>query len=168
MVFVKKRNIMKKILYSITLLFTAMAVITACSTTRNASTTSSLGRGKITGTWVVNTITYDGISENSVQNLFDQGTPDVFQGSTWALTNSGKGVYVLNNGTSQSIFWGLNNTGAEPEFTFKKINEGEKAKNVDAGYKLVVGSADGDNLTLKAPVQYNGSTAYIVFNMTKK
>lgn len=158
---------MKKILYSITLLFTAMAVITACSTTKSA-TTSSLGRGKITGTWTVNSINYDGIPQNSVQTLFDQGAPDVFQGSTWTLTNSGKGIYVLNNGTTQSIFWGLNNTGTEPEFTFKKLSEGEKPKNVDAGYKLLVGSADGDNLTLKAPVQYNGSTAYIVFNMTKK
>ena len=158
---------MKKILYSITLLFTAMAVMTACSTTKSATTTS-LGRGKVTGTWTVNSITYDGIAEGAVQSLFDQGTPGVFQGSTWTLTNSGKGMYVLNNGTIQSIFWGLNNTSDTPEFTFKKLNEGDKAKNVEAGYKLLVSNADGENLTLKAPVQYSGSTGYIVFNMVKK
>jgi hypothetical protein len=158
---------MKKILYSITLLVTAMTVITACSTTKNATTTS-VGRGKITGTWTVNSISYDGIVENAVQSVFDQGPASVFEGSTWTLTNSGKGIYSLTNGTVQSIFWALNNTGTTPEFSFKKLNEGEKPKNVDAGYKLQVSTADGDNLTLKAPVQYGGSTGYIVFNMVKK
>jgi len=158
---------MKKILYSIALLFTAMTLITACSTTKNA-TTSSLGRGKITGTWTVNSITYEGIVENAVQSVFDQGPASVFQGSTWTLTNSGKGIYALTNGTTQSIFWSMSNTGGTPEFAFKKLNEGEKAKNVESGYRLLVENADGNNLTLKAPVQYSGGTGYIVYNMVKK
>lgn len=158
---------MKKILYSIMLLFAATAVMTSCSTTKNA-TTASISRGKVTGTWTVNSITYDGIVENAVQSLFDQGPPNVFQGSTWTLTNSGKGIYVLNNGTTQSIFWGLNNNGGVSEFSFKKLNEGDKAKSVESGYKLLVGTADGNNLVLRAPVQYMGNTGYIVFNMAKK
>ena len=159
---------MKKIIYSIALLFTAMVVITACSTTRNATTDNTIGRGKVTGTWTVNSITYEGIVESAVQSVFDQGPASVFQGSTWTLTNSGKGIYALTNGTVQSIFWALNSTAGTPEFTFKKLEEGEKPKNVDAGYKLQVASADGDNLVLKAPVQYGGGTGYIVYNMVKK
>ena len=158
---------MKKIAYSIVLLFTAMAVITACSTTRNAAN-NPLGRGKITGTWTVNSIAYEGIVENAVQSVFDQGPANVFQGSTWTLTNSGKGTYALTNGTVQSIFWAMNNDGGTPEFSFKKLNDGDKAKNVEAGYKMLVTNADGDNLTLKAPVSYSGGTGYIVYNMVKK
>lgn len=159
---------MRKIIYSIALLFTAAVMITACSSTRNATTDNTIGRGKITGTWTVNSITYEGIVESAVQSVFDQGPASVFQGSTWTLTNSGKGIYALTNGTVQSIFWGLNSNAGTPEFTFKKLEEGEKAKNVDTGYKLQVASADGDNLVLKAPVQYGGGTGYIVYNMVKK
>ncbi|NEU09086.1 hypothetical protein GZH53_12240 [Flavihumibacter sp. R14] len=161
---------MKKILYSIALLFTVTTLITACSTTKNASTASNaeVGRGKITGTWTVNSITYEGIVENAVQSVFDQGPASLFQGSTWTLTNSGKGIYALTNGTTQSIFWSMTNTGGTPEFAFKKINEGEKPKEVASGYRLLVENADGDNLTLKAPVQYGGGSGYIVYHMTKK
>ena len=159
---------MKKIIYSIALLFTAMVVVTACSSTRNATTTDAIGRGKVTGTWTVNSITYEGIVESAVQSVFDQGPASVFQGSTWTLTNSGKGIYALTNGTVQSIFWSMNSNAGTPEFTFKKLEEGEKPKNVDTGYKLQIASADGDNLVLKAPVQYGGGTGYIVYNMVKK
>ncbi|MBC7744275.1 MAG: hypothetical protein H7096_04170 [Flavobacterium sp.] len=159
---------MKKIIYSIALLFVAMAVITACSTTRKTSDTNKLGRGKITGTWLVNSITYEGIPENAVQSVFDQGPASVFQGSTWTLTNSGKGIYALTNGTVQSIFWSMSDNAGTPEFSFKKLMDNEKPKAVESGYKLMVGNADGENLVLKAPVEYNGGTGYIVYNMTKK
>ena len=158
---------MKKIFYSVMLLFTAMTVITACSTTRNAST-SPLGRGKITGTWTVNSITYEGIEENAVRSVFDQGPASVFQGSTWTLTNSGKGIYALTNGTTQSIFWAITNNAGTSEFSFKKIDEGTKAKNTESGYRLLISTADGNSLSLKAPVTYSGGTGYIVYNMAKK
>ena len=158
---------MKKIVYSIALLFTAMSVFTACSTTRTA-TTDSLGRGKVTGTWTVNSINYEGIMENAVQSVFDQGPASVFQGSTWVLTNSGKGMYTLTNGTVQPIFWSMNSTAGTSEFSFKKLNDGEKPSTVVTGYKMMVTNADGDNLVLKAPVQYGGGTGYIVYNMVKQ
>ncbi len=159
---------MKKFIYSIAVLFTTIVVFTACSASRRVAETNDIGRGKVTGTWMVNSITYEGIVENAVQSVFDQGPASVFQGSTWTLTNSGKGIYALTNGTTQSIFWSLNQSAGSPEFTFKKIDDGERAKNVDAGYKLMLATADGDNLILKAPVQYSGGTGYIVYNMVKK
>ena len=158
---------MKKILYSIMVLITATVVMSSCSTTKNA-TTASLGRSKVTGTWTVNSISYDGIVENAVQSLFDQGPANVFQGSTWILTNSGKGNYSLTNGTVQPIFWAMNNNAGNSEFSFKKLNDGDKAKKVDSGYRMFVSSSDKNTLTLKAPVKYSGTTGYIVFNMVKK
>ena len=159
---------MKKIAYSLVLLFTAFAVITACSTSKNVSATNNLSRGKVTGTWTVNSITYEGIPENAVQSVFDQGPPTVFQGSTWTLTNSGKGIYALTNGTVQSIFWSLKTNAGSPEFSFKKLNDKEKAKNIESGYTMMVSNADGNNLTFKAPVQYANGNGYIVYNLAKK
>lgn len=158
---------MKKLIYSIAFLFTAMVVITACSSTKVANTTS-FSRGKISGNWMLNNITYEGIVENAVQSVFDQGPASDFQGSTWQLTNSGKGTYTLANGAVQPIYWSYVNDSMTPTFQFKKLNEGIKAKNTEQGYKLVVFAADGTNLTLKAPVQYEGRTGYIVYSFAKQ
>ncbi|MEO8793926.1 MAG: hypothetical protein ABI390_00595 [Daejeonella sp.] len=158
---------MKRLVYSIAVLFAAMTVITACSSTKMAAT-DSFSRGKISGNWMLNSITYDGIVENAVQTVFDQGPASDFQGSTWRLTNSGKGTYSLSNGAVQPIFWSYNENGGTPTFQFKKLNDGDKAKNVDVGYKLVVASADGANLTLKAPINYDGKTGYVVYSFAKQ
>ena len=155
---------MKKLVLSAVALFTALIVITGCSASKNATTTS-VGRGKITGTWTVTSVTYDGLLSNSVQSVFDQAPPKAFEGSTWVLTNSGNGAYTLTNGQSQTIFWSIYDNNI---FQFKKIYEGDKAKNVDAGYRLEIANADGSNLTLKTPVQYGGKTGYVVYQLAKK
>jgi hypothetical protein len=160
---------MKKIL-RITLLFAALAfVISACSTPQGTvASTPTAPRGKFTGTWTVTGITYDGLVEGAVQNVFDQSAPSTFRGSTWQLTNSGNGIYTLPNGTSQTIFWSVNNGDGNGQiFQFKKIYQGDKAKNVTAGYQLYVVSNDGNYMTLKSPVALGSKTAYIVYEFSK-
>ncbi|WP_026897362.1 lipocalin family protein [Daejeonella oryzae] len=158
---------MKKIVYSIAILFTAFTVLTSCSSTKVAES-NTFSRGKISGTWTLNSINYEGIVENAVQTVFDQGPVAEFQGSTWQLSNNGQGSYSLANGSVQPIYWSYINDGMTPTFQFKKLADGVKAKDVAAGYKMVVASADGSNLTLKAPVQYDGKTGYIVYSFAKK
>ena len=51
--------------------------------------------------------------------------PAAFVGSTWQLTNSGNGIYTLADGTSQTIYWSLNDNNQT--FQFKKIFEGDKS-----------------------------------------
>ena len=144
-------------------------VICSCSTPKNAATSSpSASRGKFTGTWTITAISYDGLVENAVQNVFDQAPPSAFRGSTWQLTNSGNGIYTLNNGASQTIFWSVNNTDPNGQmFQFKKIYQGDKAKNVTAGYQLYVVSNDGSHMILKSPVAVGNSTAYIIYDFNK-
>ena len=159
---------MKKI-FQLTLLMAVVAfVFASCSSQKGTVANANVSRGKFTGTWTITNISYDGLVENAVQSVFDQAPPSAFRGSTWNLTNSGNGLYTLSNGTSQTIFWSVNNTDPNAQiFQFKKIFEGDKAKNVTAGYQLYVVGNDGNNMTLKSPVSVGTGTAYIMYTFSK-
>jgi hypothetical protein len=162
---------MKRILQS-TLLFAVIAlVLSACSGSKNmASSTgaaSNVSRGRVTGTWTVSNVSYEGLVQSAVSNVFDQAPPAAFVGSTWKLTNSGNGIYTLTNGQSQTIFWSLYNDPSGQMFQFKKIFEGDKAKNVDTGYRLLISSADNNSMTLRSPVNVGNGTGYVVYSLVK-
>lgn len=158
---------MKKLIQTSIAIFSLVLVISACSTTKNAAT-SNVSRGKFVGTWTCNNVSYDGLVQNAVQSVFDQAPPEAFVGSTWKLTNSGNGIYTLTNGSSQTIFWSVYNGGSTgTQFQFKKLYEGDKAKNVAEGYRLDIANNDGSAMTLKSPVTVGNSTGYIVYSFTK-
>ncbi|WDF56005.1 hypothetical protein [Mucilaginibacter sp. KACC 22063] len=141
-----------------------------CSSTRNAANgTVNVSRGKFTGTWTVTNVNYENLVEGSVQSVFDQAPPAAFINSTWQLTNSGNGMYTLSNGTSQSIYWSVNNNDPSGQmFQFKKIYQGDKPKNVAEGYQLYVASNDGNTMVLKTPVSLGTGTGYVVYTFAKK
>ncbi|HEY9196262.1 MAG TPA: hypothetical protein VIM77_08350 [Mucilaginibacter sp.] len=158
---------MKNILKAPILILSLIFVFAACSTPKNTVTTN-VPRGKFVGTWTLNNVSYDGLVQGAVQNVFDQAPPAAFVGSTWKLTNSGNGVYTLSDGTSQSIFWSVYNGGTTgTQFQFKKIYQGDKAKNVQEGYRLDIAGNDGSAMTLKSPVTVGNSTGYVVYSFTK-
>jgi len=144
-------------------------IISACSSSKNAVTgASNVSRGKFTGNWTISSVNYEGIVQQAVQNVFDQAPPQAFVGSTWKLTNSGNGTYTLQDGTSQTIFWSVNNsTGSDQLFQFKKLFEGDKAQKVTQGYQLIVAANDGTSMTLKSPVALGNKTAYVVYTFAK-
>jgi hypothetical protein len=160
---------MKRLAQYLFAVLAVTAIISACSSSKNAVTgAGNVSRGKFTGTWTINNVSYDGIVQQSVQNVFDQAPPQDFVGSTWKLTNSGNGIYTLQNGTSQTIFWSVNNNaGSNQLFQFKKLFEGDKAQKVTEGYQLVVAANDGNSMTLKSPVTVGSKTAYIIYSFTK-
>ncbi len=160
---------MKRIFEIIVMAVVIGLTVVSCSTQNAATGVSNVGRGKFTGTWTLNNVSYDGLVESAVSNVFDQAKPSAFVGSTWKLTNSGNGIYTLNNGTSQTIYWSVNNADANGQmFQFKKIYEGDKAKNVQQGYQLMVSSNDGNNMILKSPVSIGNGTGYIVYSFSKQ
>ena len=142
-------------------------ILSACSPAKNLSS-GNINRGKFTGTWTLNNISYDGLVQNAVQNVFDQAPPQAFVGSIWKLTNSGNGIYTLADGTSQTIYWSVYNGGTTgTQFQFKKIYQGDKAKNIQDGYRLNIANNDGSAMTLKSPVAVGGGTGYIVYSFVK-
>jgi hypothetical protein len=116
-------------------------------------------------------VSYEGVPSIAVKSFLGEASASCFNGSTWSLTNSGNGSYILSGGAegcvakTQSIFWSA--SPADQTFQFKKLEDGDKAKNVDQGYRLVLFSATGDSMVLKSPIEYGSTTAYVVLNFTK-
>lgn len=169
MLYTTNNNYVMKKLFQYTLAILALTVvISACSSTRS-TTSSHVPRDRFVNTWVCNTVTYEGgLLSNAVQSAFDQAPPSAFVGSVWKLTNSGNGMYTLSNGTSQSIFWSVYEGPNGTQFQFKKIYEGDKAKNVTEGYRLDVGTANKETLVLKTPVPIGAQMGYVVYSFSKQ
>ncbi|GGH17759.1 lipocalin family protein [Mucilaginibacter phyllosphaerae] len=158
---------MKRIFQTSLAILALTFIISACSTPQNTSAGTSSGnvsRGKFVGTWTLTNVTYDGLVQGAVQNVFDQAPPEAFVGSTWKFTNSGNGIYTLSNGASQTIFWSVFNG---TQFQFKKLYQGDKAKNVQEGYRLDIGVMNGTSMTLRSPVAIGNSNGYIIYSFTK-
>lgn len=160
---------MKRLLIIAVFALSAFTFFEACSP-KTTTTETTARRGNVSGNWVLNNITFEGIPEVAVKSFLGEASYKCFIGSTWSLTNSGNGSYSLPSSTSceaktQKIFWSVNS--ADQTFQFKKIYEGEKAKNVTEGYRLNLGSATSDNLIIKSPISYGNGSAYIVLNFTK-
>ena len=166
---------MKKIFQTSVAILALALTVASCSSTKNTGTSasaetsaSSVSRGKFVGTWTMTNVSYDGLVANAVQNVFDQAAPSAFIGSTWKFTNSGNGIYTLSNGTSQTIFWSTFNGGTTgTQLQFKKLYEGDKAKNVQEGYRLNVGNVSSSGMTLMSPVAVGSGTGYVVYTFVK-
>jgi hypothetical protein len=160
---------MKRILVMAAIVCSSLMVFQSCSSTRTAGTTP-IKRGNITGNWVLNDVTFEGVPAGNVKSMFGESSYKCFVGSTWRLTNSGNGTYILPGGAdcaakTQEIFWSA--SAADETFQFKKVYEGEKPKNITDGYRLLIASASGDSMVIKSPVEYGTSPAYIVMNFSK-
>lgn len=160
---------MKMLFRSIFSLTAFILILSSCSGPKNTIAGTDVSRSKFTGDWTVTRVSYDGLLSGAVQNVFDQAAPGAFEGSTWKLTNSGNGIYTLTSGTSQTIYWSVNNSNPQGQlFQFKKIYQGDKAQNVSTGYQLLVSGNDGSTMTLKSPVSLgNGGTGYVVYTFSR-
>ncbi|HEX7367243.1 MAG TPA: hypothetical protein VF273_09105, partial [Pelobium sp.] len=124
----------------------------------------------VSGTWTVADVSLVGFpSDYKITNAFGMAPYQDFVGSTWKLYGGNSGYITLANGTTQNIYWSVLNDGISPVFQFKKVDAGEKAKNVVEGYKMNIESASKDRLTISSPFQLlNGNTAKIVYTLTAK
>jgi len=144
----------------------AILIFAACSSQRNAAVSNKVSKGAISGTWTVNDVRLEGFpSGYAVKNAFDLAPYQDFVGSTWTLYGGYGGSIALTNGINQEIYWSIINDGMNPTFQFKKINAGDKAKDVREGYQLEVAEATKTSLILRSPFTLaNGGTAYIVYS----
>src|SRR6185312_2229702 len=158
---------MKKLLQTSAAVIAFVFAFSACNTVKKLpATVAGASRARFVGTWTVTKVSYEGLVQGAIQTVFDQGAPEDFNGSTWNLTNSGNGTYVLTNGTSQTIFWSYNNTNGQI-FQFKKLYKGDAARKVQEGYQLQVASIDDNGMVLKSPVNLGNQTAYVVYSFAK-
>ncbi len=168
MLVAQKQNlsVMKK-LFSIFAAVTVIAILFSACSPKTSTGMAVASRAKFTGNWTITNVSYDGLVEGAVQSVFDQAPPRAFVGSTWRLTNSGNGIYTLTSGASQTIYWSVNNSGTDQQFQFKKIYQGDKAKNVETGYQLLVQSNNGSTMVLRTPIRIGSTNGYVVYTFAK-
>ena len=144
-----------------------MAFLFSCSTSKNA-TNLKPNRNHLSGTWTISDINVNAPSGYKVTNVFDEAPVSDFKGSTWNLVKNGNGSFELSNGTKENIYWGVDGKGENAQFTFKKLN-GMKARNVESGYKMQLGTISVNSFTATSLINpVSDSTGTIVYTFTKK
>ncbi len=145
----------------------ASAFIISCSSSKNATNLSATN-AHLAGTWTISNIAVDVPSGFQVTNVFDQAPYSDFQGSTWNLIKNGNGSFTLTNGTKENIYWSIFGKGDNAQFQFKKLN-GQKARNVEEGYRLALGPISSNTFTAKSNINTGtDSTGSIIYTFTKQ
>lgn len=156
-----KKQIAGLFLILITVLFIS------CSSSKNATNLKPTN-SHLAGTWTITNIDVNVPVDFKVTNVFDEAPYEDFQGSTWNLVRNGNGSFALTNGTKENIYWSIYGKGDNAEFQFKKLN-GMKAKNVETGYRLKLGTISSNSFTAKSVINSGtDSTGGITYTFTKK
>lgn len=160
-----------KEILSVTAFSLVLLVMSACSTSRVANPDGGKNV-KISGTWTVQDIDFEGISGKVKVSVFDDAPYTCFIGSQWNLIASGNGSYTLPSGADcnageRTIFWGVQTENGVPTFMFKKMPGGVKPAKITDGYKLTVKSVTANSLVLQDDINFEGKTVYINYHMTK-
>lgn len=146
--------------------FSFLLLAAGCSSSKN-STGLKTTTGNLSGVWTVSDIQVNLPDGFRVSDVFDEAPYQDFRNSTWDLKRNGKGTYTLTNGTTRDIYWSVYGKGENAQFQFKKLF-GEKARNVDEGYRLDVEEVSSDQFVARTPIATgDGKTGYISYTFTK-
>ena len=156
---------MQKITYA--LLVVLIGLITACSTTKQIGDIPAK-KSAYEGTWTITDIKTNVPEGFRISNIFDEAPYADFMNSVWTLQSNGNGNFELKNGTLQTIYWSLYTTDSLPMLQFKKLDEGEKARNVETGYRMEIAEKLPTSFILQMPVPVsNEPDGNIRFTFTK-
>jgi hypothetical protein len=144
-------------------------IFEACSSTKSTTaSTSNLNVGAFSGNWTVSDVRVDIPADYKISNVFDEAPYQDFKGSKWELIRNGKGSFTLNSGAKQEIFWSLFNQANEKMFQFKKLEDKDKPKNVDDGYKLQIMQSADTAFVLRSNLNLgNQKQGYITYYFSK-
>lgn len=124
---------------------------------------------KLKGSWEITSVDYD---KQYKIKPFDEGADaKCFVGSQWNLIpNNNTGSFTLPGGgdcpsVSRAIKFDVSSSN---QFSFKKIDAGQKAKSVIAGYVLDFQSQSPTSFTLVQNVPFEGKIIKVNYNFTKK
>ena len=123
---------------------------------------------KLKGQWDISNVDYK--KEYSVKP-FDEGVSiGCFVGSSWTLIpNNYTGTYNLHGSAAcpektQPITFSVDKNNV---VSIKKVGEGEKAKKVGSGYKLMLENPTANSFTLVQSVNADGKSMDIRYNFVR-
>ncbi|ALM07014.1 hypothetical protein SB49_03745 [Sediminicola sp. YIK13] len=158
----------KKIILMLAL---AALIMTSCSVTKEVRSQ----RNMLSGTWSLNTISYENNTGTFSSLLFNDTKDICFKNSEWFFRdNNSTGRYTIPSGSLCSggdryIKWSVvNREGLPNQLQFKSINAKNKDISGGFGYRLDIVSLTPQAMTLKSDVSVNGSPVTVVYNYTKK
>ncbi|MBD1427680.1 hypothetical protein [Sphingobacterium arenae] len=181
---------MRKYILSVCTIFTLLVLMASCGAQRKSSAGGggSLGndgpsarewRNGLKGKWVLNSVDREDIpAAYTIKNIFDEAPVDCFIGSVWTLPGGNhQGSIAFNaagtlcaDGAVRTIVWSVHDgtkEGAYPQFQFKKIYSGERARNVTSGYRLDLSYSDGQSLVMRMPIPLDNGTGNLVLNFSR-
>lgn len=139
----------------------------ACSSAKKVNNIS-VQKSDYNGTWTITDIKTNVPEGYRISNLFNLAPHTAFVNSEWTLHRNGHGIIKLTNGNSQEIYWALNQKDTLPVLQFKKIEAGEKARNVETGYRLTIKDKLPSSFILQMPVPVsNTADGNILLTFTK-
>lgn len=143
---------------------------TSCNSVKKAETAQNDRAEylKLKGEWQISSVNHN---QNLKVKPFDEGADSqCFVGSVWRLIpNNYTGSYSLNGGgdcpsVTRPIKFEVKNGNT---FLFKKIADGTKAKQNEAGYSMTLVNQTSESFTLQQSVPFEGEIVNVTYNFVR-
>lgn len=154
-------------------LLTALAIIilASCSVSKEARSIKK----DMNGTWILQTVTVEGITGVVKTRVFNEADLGCFIGSEWNfISNNSMGSYTLVDKSKNCtpvkrlIRWSVYEPkDAAKEFQFKRLDDKKNAMDNGDGYRLTFTEQDGNHLKLRSDIVFDGHAGAIIYNFVK-
>ncbi|MBA2500532.1 MAG: hypothetical protein H0V30_12455 [Chitinophagaceae bacterium] len=132
-------------------MFIILGLFTACSSSKEMNGVPTQ-KSVYDGNWTITDITANVPEGIKIFNLFDEAPHTDFLNSIWILQGNGNGHFELKNGNRQDIYWSLFKNDTLTMLQFKKLEAGEKARDIETGYRLEIKEKLSNSFILQMPV----------------
>lgn len=144
----------------------------SCSVSKEARSMKK----NINGTWILQTITTEGITGVVKTKIFNEAEFGCFIGSEWNfIANNSMGSYTIVDAYKECpsikrlIRWSVYEPkDAAREFQFKRLDDKKNAMDDGAGFRLTVVQLDNSVMKLKSEITFSGKPAVVIYNFTRK
>lgn len=148
----------------------AVSFLTSCGGVKKAATAQENKKEFLAmkGDWEIVSIDYE--KGYKIKPFDENADAQCFIGSHWRLIpNNYTGAYTLNGGGNcPSVVRPIKfEVVSGNTFQFKKIYEGEKAKNNVAGYTMTLLSQTTDSFALQQSIPFQGEMVNVVYNFVR-
>ena len=153
-----------------------LGVVGLLAASCSVSKVSREKRNLLSGTWILDDVSYENNTGNFSAILFNDAQDLCFEGSNWFFRdNNSTGRYTiapssLCNGGDRYIRWSVvdRDENYTSQLQFKFIDAKNKDIAGGLGYRLNIASLSPTEMTLKSNNQVDGEQVTIVYNFTKK
>ena len=133
-------------------------------------------RNLLSGTWILNDVSYENNSGMFKAVLFNDADAICFEGSNWFFRdNNSTGRYTIQEGSlcqggDRFIRWSVvsNPSNYTNQLQFKFIDEKRKDVSGGLGYRLNIAELTATDMTLKSNVMVDGNNLTLVYQFTKQ